>query len=254
MDEPLEVTEQLKLRLAEALRGYYPAEQGRGHYCHVEHYRRGNGSEYFFVYLDDYPDARLVFDATGQMRKQRECGAFDVIIVYCPVDGTLETFVHGGKPVREAIEDMFADAVLDAALDPELPGSAAYALDGLKDANFAFAIEPEDGVIGVRLRRLRVEVPGSPGRRITLEAGPKDAPNAIHDMLQRYLNAEALPLAALRVIGVTITLDLANADGGRARTLTFDISHPSSCNLKSKTDEQRALGERCLKRWGISHG
>jgi len=38
---------------------------------------------------------------------------------------------------------------------------------------------------------------------------------------------------------------------GRQPTLTFDVSAPNSSNLKSKPDEKREVGERCLKLWEV---
>jgi hypothetical protein len=33
--------------------------------------------------------------------------------------------------------------------------------------------------------------------------------------------------------------------------MTFDVSFPDSCNLKSLREEYRLLGEKYLNRWGI---
>jgi hypothetical protein len=48
--------------LGEALSSVYAPAQLRGKQCMVEHYRRADGADYFFAYLDDYPDKHLVFD------------------------------------------------------------------------------------------------------------------------------------------------------------------------------------------------
>ena len=52
---------------------------------------------------------------------------------------------------------------------------------------------------------------------------------------------------------VTFRLTFAHEGTGRARTLTFSVGHPDSCDLKSKPDDMRAVGERCLKLWGIAN-
>jgi hypothetical protein len=246
-DKPLAVTDATRQSLAAALVEFYPEAEGRGHWCHVEHYRRANGSEYFFAYLDDYPDTKVVFGELGEMCRQRERGAFDNVFVYCPADGTLETYAHGGRKVREPLEGLFADAVLGAAVGPEPPAAAAYALNGLLDAGLALPTDPADGVTEVRVRKLRLEVAAAPGERVTLEAGPRAHPQQVYRMMERYLNAATLPASALRVVGATFMLTFAPVGGAKARTLTFDVGHPSSCDLKSKSDEMRAVGERSLK-------
>lgn len=100
---PLAVTDEMKTAIASALTQYYAHTQGRGQHCHIEHYRRSNGNEYFFTYLADYPDMHLSFDDGGAMRRHHERGAFDNVFVYRPDAGTLGTFVRGGKKVREAL-------------------------------------------------------------------------------------------------------------------------------------------------------
>jgi hypothetical protein len=40
----------------------------------------------------------------------------------------------------------------------------------------------------------------------------------------------------------------------RPRPLRFSVSCPNSCDLKSKPDELRAIGERCLRLWEVTHG
>jgi hypothetical protein len=35
------------------------------------------------------------------------------------------------------------------------------------------------------------------------------------------------------------------------RPLTFDVSFPDACNLKSLPHAQREVGEWCLRQWGI---
>ena len=63
--------------------------QGRGENCKVEHYRRANGNEYFFVCLEDHADEPLEFGRDGVLRRRTGRGTFDDVFVYCPADGTL---------------------------------------------------------------------------------------------------------------------------------------------------------------------
>jgi len=61
----LEVSDAMGQSLGSALTAFYGPVQLRGRHCTIEHYRRADGAEYFFAYLDDYPDKRLVFDGQG---------------------------------------------------------------------------------------------------------------------------------------------------------------------------------------------
>jgi len=248
----LEVTDAMKRALGDALVGYYQPNEARGHWCLVEHYQRLGGAEYFFAYLDDYPDTHLVFDDAGQMRRRPQRDAFTNVFVYNPTDGSLEMYARGGKKVRSPLQHLFCQSVLGIDVDPAEPDEPAYHLDGLTDPAFPFPTAPDDRVTEVRVRRLRLEPVDAPRRRIILEAdldGPRDD---IYAMIEQYLDSTGLPMSRVRVTQVTFHLTFINTDR-RGRSLTFTVGYPNSCDLKSKPDEMRDLGERCLKLWGISH-
>jgi len=142
--------------------------------------------------------------------------------------------------------------VLDTEVDPDDDAKTVYQLDHLKERSVRLPTDPGDRIAEVRVRSLRLEVVGSPRRRITLDADPRGERGDIYQMIARYLNSERLPLTALRVIHVRIGLTFMAEDGARPKTLTFNVGQ-NSCDLKSKTDDMRAIGERCLKLWGVTH-
>ena len=241
-----------RIALAQALSEYYWPTQLRGQHCLVEHYQRANGTDYFFAYLDDYPDRHLVFDESGEMVPRSDRYAFDNVFAYSPEDGTLEIYARGGEKVTTPLQSLFCRTVLDTEIDPDDAAKAAYQLDHLKERSVRLPTDPGDRVAEVRVRSLRLEVVGSPRRRITLDADPRGERGDIHQMIERYLNSERLPLSALRVIHVRISLTFMVEDGARPKMLTFNVSQ-NSCDLKSKTDDMRAIGERCLKLWEVTH-
>ena len=242
--------EKLRGALANALTEYYWPAQMRGQHCSVEHYQRANGTEYFFAYLDDYPDSHIVFDDAGQMQKRSDRYAFSNVFAYCPTAGALELFAKGGKKVITPLQMLFCKAVLDEDVEPADPAESAYQLDHLTNRGVPLPTDPADRVAEVQVRSLRLEIVGSPRRRITLDADPRGHRGDIHQMIERYLNGEDLPLSKLRVVHAKFCLTFMHEGKGRAKTLAFSVGR-NSCNLKSKTDEMRAIGERCLKLWGI---
>jgi len=242
----------LQTALADALTEYYWPTQMRGQHCAVEHYRRANGTDYFFAYLDDYPDNHLVFDATGHMQKRSDRYAFTNVFAYCPADGALELFAKGGRKVIAPLQALFCNAVLGEDIEPDDPAEQAYQLDHLKHRSLRLPTDPADRVAEVQVRSLRLETVGSPRRRITLEADPRGHSRDIYRMVERYLNSEALPLSKLRVVHAKFSLTFLHEGKGRPKTLTFNVGR-NSCDLKSKTDEMRAIGERCLKLWKIAN-
>ena len=242
--------EKTRTALADALTEYYWPTQMRGQHCSVEHYRRANGAEYFFAYLDDYPDSHIVFDDAGQMQKRSDRYAFTNVFAYCPQDGALELFAKGGKKVIAPLQTLFCKAVLDEEVETAATAESAYQLDHLKNRSMPLPTDPADRVAEIQVRSLHLEIVGSPRRRITLDADPQGHRGDIYQMIERYLNSESLPLSKLRVVHAKFCLTFMHEGKSRAKKLTFNIGR-NSCNLKSKTDEMRAIGERCLKLWGI---
>jgi len=243
--------EKLRTSLADALTEFYWPAQMRGQHCSVEHYRRANGTDYFFAYLDDYPDSHIIFDDNGRMQKRSDRSAFTNVFAYCPDGGTLELFARGGRKVIVPLQSLFCKSVLDTDVDPADPQESAFQLDHLKNRNVALPTDPQDRIAEVQVRSLRLEVVGAPRRRITLDADPQGHRGDIYQMVERYLNAAALPLAKLRVTHAKFCLTFMHEGPGRARTLTFNVGL-NSCDLKSKPEDMRAVGERCLKLWGIA--
>jgi hypothetical protein len=246
------VDEARRESLAAALTAYYWPAQMRGRHCHVEHYPRANGTEYFFAYLDDYPDSHVVFDDAGRFEKRADRYAFTNVFAYSPQDGALELYAEGGRKVIDPLQVLFCKAVLDLDVEPTDPAKSAFNLDHWKDRGVALPTDPVDQIAQVQVRSLRFEIEGAPRRRITLDADPQSFSGDIYQMIDGYLNAKNLPLSRLRVIHVRFHLTFMHEGEGRAKGLTFNVGL-HSCDLKSKPDEMRAIGERCLKLWKVAN-
>lgn len=237
-------------RLGLEIAGFYRAAQGRGHRVTPEHYRRANGEHYFFCYPDDYTHTLVGHDERGTLRRTAVRPAFEVVFVFDPAAGALETFVRDAKWVRQRLEEMFCETILDTLPPVENPRRPPYELDVLLDRSAPLATDPADGVRDVRVRKLRVSLPGT-RRRAVLEANPDGPPSDVYDFLEEAFPPDRYPRHELHVTQATFALTYPGPDGAD-RVLTFEVSYPNSCSLKSKTDDQRALGEKCLRRWGIA--
>lgn len=86
---------------------------------------------------------------------------------------------------------------------------------------------------------------------MTLEADPAAGPGDVYDMLDLHFRADRFPRDGLAVTPAAFTVRYRPADGGRQRSLTFEVSLPNGCDLRSLPEEQRAVGERCLRQWRI---
>jgi hypothetical protein len=239
----------------DAISAYFRQNEGRGHRCTVDTYLRVNRYHYFFAYPDNYADTYLGHNEQGQFIRRPQRPAFEVIFLFDPVDGKLDLYAQGGKTVQESLQTIFCRTLLNQELPPESPFNHPYELNGLKSRNFLSTIrqtDPEDGIEGIQIRKLRLSVLGKVKRRITLEADPKDGPDGVYDMLNDYLNRHNLPDALFNITLAQFHFQFMHTGQGRQRTLTFEVSHPNTSNLKScRREDHRLIGEKYLKRWEI---
>jgi len=246
----LAVDETMLDGLADALTSFYGPVQMRGRCCKVVHYRRRGGSDYFFAYLDDYPDKHLVFDnESDQPSVRADRYAFENVFVFNAHDGSMEVYAQGGKKVWEPLQVAFCKAVVGVDIEPADPLRPTYRIDHLLTPNFPLPTNPMDGVEEARIKRMRL---GTPGRRdpIELSVDPRDGRNEIYRRIG-LLRRVGLVTDATKVLSVTFELRFVHEGKGRRPTLTFTVTAPNSCDLKSKPDEKRVVGERCLRMWDV---
>lgn len=245
----LVVNEALRDRLAQALTSFYGPTQMRGRHCHIVHYRRSGGGDYFFAYLDDYPDKHLVFDGNSDQPIVRaDRYAFENVFVYNEGDGSMELYAQGGKKLWEPLQTAFCEAVLDEKIDPADPMRPAYQLDHLLTPDFPLPTDPADGVEEARITLLRIAPPGC-GGYIEIKADLKGNRNDIYRKIERWLKA-GVAVEGARVVKASFLLKFQGNGHGRQPTMPFDVT-PNSSNLKSKPDEQREVADRCLKMWKV---
>jgi len=250
---PIEFTNGRKAALEEAIRDYYWQKELRGPVCCVHHYRRPDGAEYFFAYLPDWPDRRLVFNAEGNLTAREKAYTFSNVFIYEPHCGAIELVAKGGKRVQLALRRAFCRTVLGIDVDDDEPLRPTYQLDHLLDPDFSFHTEPADRIAGVHLRQIRL-VPAVPVAAVeSLE--PKFLESISHaEMLEavdRLLGALGLTRAQVHVARVAIQIAFFGHGQQRGKRMTFHVACLNTCDLKSKPDEVRIVAERCIKRWGI---
>ena len=238
---PPKAIQDLRLAVAHLYR-----EQGRGHRCTVEPYERDE-CLYLFVYLDDYTLTHTAHDERGNLVRWPLRPAFEVVYVYRRATGTLDLVARGERRWRSALRDLFCEHVLGGPA-PLAPVARPYRLNRLIDRAFPLATDPIRGVLGATIRRLRVIDSQSPERRVVLEANPA-RPGDVYDMLDAHFPVAQFPRAQLLVNQVTFGVRFLSGD--RERSCSFDVTLPGACNLRSLPEEQREIGERCLRQWGI---
>jgi hypothetical protein len=247
------VTPDAMREFALALSKYYQETEGRGHRCTVEPYLRANRYHYFFAYPDNYTETYIGHSEEGQLVKRPQKSAFEVIFIYDAEDGTLDLFAKGGRRVQADLQQYFGRFILEEHLGPSQPFVRTFELDGLLSRSCDLSTDPEDGIAEVRIRKMRLSPVGNSSRRITLEADPRGAVDEIYDVLERCVSRELVHQQGCHVSQVTIEFRFIPTNGTtRKKPMKFDVSFPDSSTLKNLRDDQQALGEKYLKRWGIT--
>jgi hypothetical protein len=237
-------------RLAEAIAAYFRSEEGRGLACRVDYLER-SPQHHFFAYPEDYSARPMLWTGRGlEARSIRP--AFEVVFVYDEQGQFLDVYVKGGKRVAEALWQVFARAMFD--LD-KLPPRAkpAYALDRLKDRHFVFVRPAGSPIVDVRLRKVRLALPGAEAARVSVEVD-RDAAGALHRALDRLFpradrRGDGFDLSLAKVIGATIAATIERRDGRTPLVRSFDVS-PRTSSLKHEGDDLLLL-RRMLRDSGI---
>jgi hypothetical protein len=251
--ESIRITNEHTKALQNELRKYYWPKQLRGRHCRVHHYPRSNGVDYFFAYLDDWPDRSLVFDDDGEMAPRSERYAFTNVFAFDHRSGCIDLVAKGGRKVHLVLREAFCRSVLGIDVEDDDPISPAYRLDHLLDPTLALPTEPSDRIAGVRLTRIRM-IPKHVVNAVRYEeigfSQHATLQSAVTELAERLADQNLLPsLLTVKQAGFQLQFQ---SDGTRKqKTMTFSVSCPNSCDLKSKPDEMREIGERCLKLWGI---
>lgn len=129
----------------------------------------------------------------------------------------------------ESLQAIFAEAILGCDELPEDPAdSRVYDLSPLRRKDFSFTWDPASGIESVRVNKLRLALNNH--RKLTLEANPKNNPQAVYTLLDKL--APVLPSHDYFVNQVGITALVRTTATAPAKTVTFQVSFPNSCSLK----------------------
>lgn len=246
----LNVDDALKQVLGQRLAEHFCTTQRRGRHCVVNHLHR-QGIEYFFAYLDDYAETHLVYPGEASLPEPLHVRmAFQVVFSVEPQKGVLEIWSHGGSQTIADLHGVFCESVYEKRVPYREAARPTYALDHLLQHSQPLKFNSAHGVQRARIRRVRIRTRGRSGY-IELSADPRD-----HDLsiIRSYQKLQEVGLCGVRSRVARVTFELRFAPGfkKRARTMSFDVSSPNGCTLKSKADEDREIGEWCLKEWGVS--
>jgi hypothetical protein len=226
---PAAVDDSSLQQLADLIRHYFHYTEGRGNNCVVEPFRRGN-RDYFFAYPEDHSQRSIEW-VDGVFNPRPHNPAIEVVFVYSQTEGSLDLNFRGSNKAIEALQDIFATAILKIdEIPPDPKDQRVYDLNPLrqKDYNFVYALG--SGIETLVVKKLRLSSRFKKGDRITLEADTEENPDAVYVLLDRF--GKSLPLHLFNVSQVEIAASIVVNPAKPPKTVIIRITYPNSCSLK----------------------
>ena len=200
------------------------------------------------VYREGRPDDFLEF-VNGALDRRPRRPVFEAAIIYEPATGVIEV-VAKERESREDMVRLFARDLLAAEFRQERLPLRKFDLRMLRQP-FAFPTDPGDGIESVRVNHLRLMPVDTPSERITLEC-MRQATQSIWQMAHERFGGSNPLLVGWLVTQAKLTIRFHPEPGSRrGRTLPLTITMPHGCDLKDRTERERMIGDKYLRRWGI---
>lgn len=238
-------------QFAANLSSYYQQAQGRGEHCKVEHFVRAGHLDYFFVYPADYIDTKICFEDDGSLIRKQWKPAFEVVVLFDRTTGSADLYAEGNAEVRENLAGIFARTVLGFEETPRRVPKPPYDLQPLLNPQFRFPTRPEDRILYIHLKTIRVQRT-SDGDRVTFEAAGRNSRKNAAALLAEGLDEQRWPRELRRVTQVALQAAFERGSN-RPRIVNFTITHPAGCSLRDS--EEELILRRCLQEGGIAnHG
>ncbi len=200
------------------------------------------------IYREGRPDDFLEF-VNGTLDRRARRPVFEAAITYEPATGVIEV-VANDRESREDLVRIFARDLLGTEFEQERLPFRQFDLGKLRQP-FAFPTDPGDGIESVRVNQLRLMPIDTVGERVTLEC-MRQATQTIWQMAQDRFASNNPLLGGWVVTQAKLSIRFHPQPGAkRGKTLPLTITMPHGCDLKDRTERERMIGDKYLRRWEI---
>jgi len=239
-----ELTNEKMLALQEALKEFFEERQGRGRVCTVDLYDRGNGMYYFTARPDDYAEEVLVHDESESLTSQTLCKTFEVILAYDSRRGCCDLYAKVPTSLKADLEQLFLETIFEEKLPPyEQP---PFDLSPLLRPDFSLATASEFRItVFINVLSLRWGHGAMAHKTVITESPYRDVREAF--------NQAKYPVESAIVEHVKFRLVCHGVDGGKDKSITFEIREPFTCTLRNQPQEYLELAHKLLQKWGIEN-
>ncbi len=201
------------------------------------------------VYQEGLPDSYLEFEGDDDIVSRIRRPVSEHAITYAESSGVVEV-VASKRERRDIIAKAFTEDLLQQSVDAEVVPLRRYNLDPLMQDQ-ALDWDIEDGIESVQVVMVKMKDLAGDGR-VTIEV-PAKSNMRLHAYGKEYFD-EFSPLDSGSFVPTQAKINIRfhpENGSGRAKVLPVKISMPNGCDLRSRTERERLIGEKYLKRWGL---
>lgn len=199
------------------------------------------------IYREGLPESYHVFEdddvVSHVVRPVRE-----LVLSYEPQSGQIE-IIADNSAIRENVVKAFAETMLGIKIEGERVPLKQYELKKLLQ-EYDFPTDPDDGIQSVKITMMKLRCLES-HNKVTLEVGAKEQ-RSIHEVSKSWFSSHDPMKSGFVVAQVKLTIKFApDTESPRGKTIPVKISYPNNCDLKSRTEKERLIGDKYLKDWGL---
>lgn len=199
------------------------------------------------IYVEASAESELTFGPSEGLERQVVQRVLEVGIACNAKERIVEICARGGKKMRDEYALSFSKHFAPQSAPPIETPRRDVLLTNLR-SHPAFATEPADGVADVKVSSLEFYSVGGGFARFEHRGDDE----TIYQFLERQFGDQSpIQAAGWIIIGATIRIMQAPAEGKRAKTLTVTLRSPNTTTIPNKTEAERQFVMALLERWKL---
>jgi hypothetical protein len=211
----------------------------------------GNGVDVVqvMIYQEGLPDSYLEFEGDENIVSRIRRPVSEHAITYASDSGVIEV-VAAKRERRDIIAKAFTEDLLKQPVEADKVPLRQYCLDPLIEGK-PLDWDLDDRIESVQLIMLKLQDTNKQGRVIVEVPAKSDM--EFHDYCREHFS-EFNPVTSKAFLPTQATISIRfqpDQGSNRSKILPVKISLPNGCDLRSRTERERLIGEKYLKRWGL---
>jgi hypothetical protein len=199
------------------------------------------------VYKEGLPDSYKALEKDEIVVKIRR-PVYEIVICYESGTGEIEVIAKD-KEQRETVARLFSETLLGTEIDVVRLLLKKYDISSLI-APRTFPTDPEDGIESVTVVSLGLKPMDGEGK-LTIDFLSRNF-TSIHERSKEWFQQNDPLKSGFYLTQAKIVVKFhPTATEKRGKSLPVKITMPNRCDLKSRTEKERLIGEKYLARWSL---